>query len=133
MRSSKRFFKRKSGTLGTVRGNEPLTTATPTRAGIPGHDAWIRPRINASVPSLLSPAITSSMRHRSGRPRAFIALACFALSAALACFAISAAPAAAMVGGAAPADQAIARQVVLIVGGRSLCTGVAIAPDLVLT
>ncbi len=64
------------------------------------------------------------MCHRSGRPRAFIALACFALSAA---------PAAAMVGGAAPADQAIARQVVLIVGGRSLCTGVAIAPDLVLT
>src|SRR6266849_2184542 len=85
------------------------------------------PRTSAnapSVPSLLSPAITSSMRPRSGRSRAFIALACFALSAA---------PAAAMVGGAPPADQTIARQVVLIVGGRSLCTGVAIAPDLVLT
>ena len=38
-----------------------------------------------------------------------------------------------MVGGAPPADQTIARHVVLIVGGRNLCTGVAIAPDLVLT
>jgi secreted trypsin-like serine protease len=43
------------------------------------------------------------------------------------------APAAAMVGGASPAEQAIARHVVLIVGEHSLCTGVAIAPDLVLT
>ena len=42
-------------------------------------------------------------------------------------------PAAAMVGGALPADQTIARHVVLIVGGAMLCTGVAIAPDLVLT
>ena len=38
-----------------------------------------------------------------------------------------------MVGGAPLADRAIARHVVLIVGGRNLCTGVAIAPDLVLT
>jgi secreted trypsin-like serine protease len=38
-----------------------------------------------------------------------------------------------MVGGAPPADQAVARHVVLIVGGRALCTGVVIAPDLVLT
>jgi secreted trypsin-like serine protease len=38
-----------------------------------------------------------------------------------------------MVGGAPPADQAIARHVVLIVGGQTVCTGVAIAPDLVLT
>jgi secreted trypsin-like serine protease len=38
-----------------------------------------------------------------------------------------------MVGGAPLADQALARHVVLIVGGRALCTGVAIAPDLVLT
>ncbi len=38
-----------------------------------------------------------------------------------------------MVGGAPPADQTLARQVVLIVGGQSLCTGVVIAPDLVLT
>ncbi len=42
-------------------------------------------------------------------------------------------PAAGMVGGAPPAVQSIARHVVLIVGGGSACTGVAIAPDLVLT
>jgi hypothetical protein len=39
----------------------------------------------------------------------------------------------AIVGGAAPPDQAIARHVVLIVGAHSMCTGVVIAPDLVLT
>ena len=39
----------------------------------------------------------------------------------------------AMVGGASLPDASIARHVVLIVGGHSLCTGVAIAPDLVLT
>ena len=42
-------------------------------------------------------------------------------------------PANALVGGAKPADPAIARYVVQINGERSLCTGVAIAPDLVLT
>src|SRR5580704_5567948 len=43
-------------------------------------------------------------------------------------------PAPAMVGGAAPADAAIARHVVMIVGSRgTFCTGVAIARDLVLT
>jgi secreted trypsin-like serine protease len=53
--------------------------------------------------------------------------------AALATLFLSAAPAAAMVGGATLADAAIARHVVLIVGGHSLCSGVVIAPDLVLT
>lgn len=38
-----------------------------------------------------------------------------------------------MVGGATFADQMIARHVVLILGGHSLCSGVAIAADLVLT
>jgi secreted trypsin-like serine protease len=38
-----------------------------------------------------------------------------------------------MVGGASLPDQTIARQVVLIVSAGSLCSGVAIAPDLVLT
>jgi hypothetical protein len=52
---------------------------------------------------------------------------------ALACLVLPAVPAAAIVGGAPFADRAIARHVVLIVGGHSLCTGVAIAPDLVLT
>jgi hypothetical protein len=43
-------------------------------------------------------------------------------------------PAAAMVGDAPPADPAIARHVVIIVGsGGTFCTGVAIARDLVLT
>jgi secreted trypsin-like serine protease len=43
-------------------------------------------------------------------------------------------PAAAMVGGTPPADAAIARHVVLIVGSRgTFCTGVAIGRDLVLT
>jgi hypothetical protein len=61
------------------------------------------------------------------------ALAFCALSAALACLALGASPAAALVGGAPMAEQALARSVVLIVGGQNLCTGVAIAPDLVLT
>jgi hypothetical protein len=48
--------------------------------------------------------------------------------------AISSGGATAMVGGAPPAEPAIARHVVLIVGSRgSSCTGVAIARDLVLT
>jgi secreted trypsin-like serine protease len=42
-------------------------------------------------------------------------------------------PAGAMVGGAQTAEQSIARHVVLILGAHSLCTGVAIATDLVLT
>jgi len=53
--------------------------------------------------------------------------------AALANLALGASGAGAMVGGATLPDAAIARHVVLIVGGHSLCTGVAIAPDLVLT
>ena len=42
-------------------------------------------------------------------------------------------PAGALVGGAQMAEQSIARHVVLILGAHSLCTGVAIASDLVLT
>jgi secreted trypsin-like serine protease len=38
-----------------------------------------------------------------------------------------------LVGGARAADTALAKLVVLLVGGHSLCTAVAIAPDLVLT
>ena len=52
---------------------------------------------------------------------------------ALAWLAFAAAPSPAMVGGALPADQTIARHVVLIIGGNNVCTGVAVAPDLVLT
>jgi len=52
---------------------------------------------------------------------------------ALACLCASLLPAIALVGGAPPAVQSIARHVVLIVGGGTACTGVAIAPDLVLT
>jgi secreted trypsin-like serine protease len=53
--------------------------------------------------------------------------------AALAMLSLSAAPASTMVGGATLPDAALARHVVLIVGGHSLCTGVVIASDLVLT
>ena len=53
--------------------------------------------------------------------------------ATLAFLAMSCLPAGAMVGGARPADQTIARHVVLVIGAHSLCSGVAIAPDLVLT
>jgi hypothetical protein len=56
-----------------------------------------------------------------------------AMLAWIAILAFACAPAGALVGGAPPANQAVARHVVLIVGGHSLCSGVAIAPDLVLT
>ncbi len=108
-RSSRRFSRRKTGTRGKHRGNEPLTSERPTCVRSPVPDAGILPR-----PS-------------TGR----LALRCVA--AALVCCMLAGSPADAVVGGAPLADQAIARHVVLIVGGRALCTGVAIAPDLVLT
>src|SRR5688572_20253147 len=43
------------------------------------------------------------------------------------------APAAAIVGGAPPADESVARHVVMVSGSAGVCSGVAIAPDLVLT
>jgi secreted trypsin-like serine protease len=95
MKSSTRFFKRKTGTRGTRRGNERLSIET----------------------------VFPFAGHGTARR----------VLAALAALALSAAPAGAMVGGATLADGAVARHVVLIVGGHSLCTGVAIAPDLVLT
>ena len=53
---------------------------------------------------------------------------------ALAFLVISPLPAAALVGGAGAAPDSIARSVVLIVGSRgNSCSGVALAPDLVLT
>jgi secreted trypsin-like serine protease len=52
---------------------------------------------------------------------------------AFAWLALATGPAPAIVGGAPFADQAIARHVVILVGARNLCTGVAIAPDLILT
>jgi secreted trypsin-like serine protease len=54
-------------------------------------------------------------------------------SLAFAVLALSLSSAAAMVGGAQPAQEAVARSTVLVVGGHNLCSGVAIAPDLVLT
>jgi secreted trypsin-like serine protease len=54
--------------------------------------------------------------------------------AALAATVLSLAPAAAMVGGATPAADGIARSVVMVLGSRgNLCTGTALARDLVLT
>src|SRR5205085_9047208 len=53
---------------------------------------------------------------------------------AVALLVISSLPAAAMVGGAGAPTDSIARSVVLIVGSRgNSCSGVALAPDLVLT
>src|SRR4029078_3942247 len=74
-----------------------------------------------SLPSHPVPAVTLS---RAATWRALSALAWLALSAA---------PSSGMVGGALPADQTVARHVVLIIGGNNVCTGVAVAPDLVLT
>src|SRR6516164_8096734 len=90
------------------------------RVVMPG--LWLRP--TRTIARLVSAPIVSSTPGKSGRSRALVALACLAFPAT---------PAGAIVGGAPFADQAIARHVVLIVGGHSLCTGVAIAPDLVLT
>jgi S1-C subfamily serine protease len=55
------------------------------------------------------------------------------LLATIVVFCCLAGPAAALVGGAPLADREIARHVALIRGERHLCTGVVIAPDLVLT
>ena len=81
-----------------------------------------RPITNASAPP--PPSRIAATLSESAASRALIALAGLALAVA---------PASAMVGGAPLADQSLARHVVLIVGGQSLCSGVAIAPDLVLT
>src|SRR5262249_57264617 len=67
---------------------------------------------------------TAGAASEGAAPRALVPVAGLALAVA---------PASAMVGGAPLADQSLARHVVLIVGGQSLCSGVAISPDLVLT
>jgi Trypsin len=51
----------------------------------------------------------------------------------VACLLLALPPAVAVVGGAGPAIQQIAQHVVLIVGSNGACSGVVIAPDLVLT
>src|SRR5262249_56423365 len=81
-------------------------------------------RSTRTIARLVSAPIAFSTSSKSGRSRALFALACLAFPAA---------PAAAIVGGAPFADLAVARHVVLIVGERNLCTGVAIAADLALT
>jgi secreted trypsin-like serine protease len=66
-----------------------------------------------------------------GLPRALATLACsliFCTHAALTC-----SPASAMVGGATNANEAVARHVVMLVGPRGFCSGVAIARNVVLT
>ena len=55
------------------------------------------------------------------------------LGTALSLSLVVCAPAVAMVGGAREADELLARHVVMILGGRSGCTGTAIARNLVLT
>src|SRR6516162_4612898 len=121
-KSSKCSSRRESATPTACRGSEVPTIGRSVRT--PGRYArlWLRP--TRTIARLVSAPIASSAPGKSGRSRALVALACLAFPAT---------PAAAIVGGAPFADQAIARHVVLIVGGHSLCTGVAIAPDLVLT
>jgi hypothetical protein len=84
----------------------------------------MQPQPTTTASSLLPASRIASTLSEKGALRALVGLTCLALAAA---------PAAAMVGGAPLADQSLARHVVLIVGGQSLCSGVAIAPDLVLT
>ena len=72
-------------------------------------------------PRLLSRSAIASKPGGNGAPRTLLALGCLALSAA---------PASALVGGAPLAEQVLARHVALVMGGQSLCTGVAVAPDL---
>jgi secreted trypsin-like serine protease len=74
-------------------------------------------------------ALLSSPSHRSRRRRG----ECLRAFLSVAGLGLWTLPATALVGGAPAADQSVARHVVLIVGGHSLCSGVAIAPDLVLT
>ena len=82
-----------------------------------------RPRLATgnAVSPLPAPIVFSRLRRQA---HALLAFACVALATE---------PARAIVGGAPFADQAIARHVVLIVGADHLCSGVAIAADLVLT
>jgi secreted trypsin-like serine protease len=84
----------------------------------------MRPRPTTNAPAPPPSSRIAATLSESAASRALIALAGLALAVA---------PASAMVGGAPLADQSLARHVVLIVGGQSLCSGVAIAPDLVLT
>ena len=56
-----------------------------------------------------------------------------AVTIAVAILSLATVSARALVGGAPLADRAIARHVAMVLGGRNLCSGVAIAPDLVLT
>jgi Trypsin len=55
------------------------------------------------------------------------------LVGAVGCWLLAPMPAAGIVGGASIADPAIARPVVLVLSTEAMCSGVAIAPDLVLT
>jgi hypothetical protein len=71
-----------------------------------------------------------AVRQRASTPSTSATSGALVVSAWIA---LLAAPAAAMVGGAPLADETLARHVVLILGGQNLCSGVAIAPDLVLT
>src|SRR5262249_9994018 len=83
-------------------------------------------RSSLTTRNVPSPQSGPSVFSRPTRRRAHALLA-------FACLALAAKSAHAIVGGAPVAEEAIARHVVLIVGADHLCSGVAIAPDLVLT
>src|SRR5262252_3824545 len=121
-KSSKCSFQRKSATHTACRGNEVLTIPRSRRTRARHARLWLRSTRN--VARLVSAPMALAAPDKRGP--------WFALGA-LACLVLPVVPAAAIVGGAPFADRAIAQHVVLIVGGHSLCSGVAIAPDLVLT
>ena len=114
------FFSKKSVSRARLHGR---SLPTP-RTGTGNRSRKTSPPASRREPSLLSFPILASMKCRTVAWRALGALAWLAFAAA---------PSPAMVGGALPADQTIARHVVLIIGGNNVCTGVAVAPDLVLT
>src|SRR5262245_65209758 len=111
-KSSKCSSRRESATPTARRGSEVPTIGRSVRT--PGRYARLWLRSTRTIARLVSAPIASSAPSKSGRSRALVALACLAFPAT---------PAAAIVGGAPFADQAIARHVLLIVGGHSLCTG----------
>jgi hypothetical protein len=102
---------RRSNLIGTSAGFLP-----PLRRG--------RDELRSGFVTRTVPAPIACSTLRTGSRCALVAFAWLVLATG---------PASAIVGGAPFADQAIARHVVIILGAGNLCTGVAIAPDLVLT
>ena len=118
------------------RGRQKGAAAEAARNGVTHvHNEWLRQSASAAGPRRSRAAIGPNVQRIGAVDKtAALRLNATMRRLALAFLLAWSAPAAAMVGGAAPADPAVARHVVLIVGSRgTFCTGVAIARDLVLT